>query len=29
MKKLLVDNELSEQARQTTIRFRKKLASEM
>ena len=29
MKKLLVDNELSEQARQTTKRFRKKLASEM
>lgn len=29
MKKLLVDNELSEQARQTTKKFRKKLASEM
>ena len=29
MKKLLVDNELSEQARLTTKKFRKKLASEM
>ena len=29
MKKIFVDNELSEQARETTKRFRKKLASEM